>query len=686
MKTFGFKGDLYNQLGNEIQLETSSIREVWTALFALYPNFQRYFVDKTLSGTDYLFIDQDGVTFESFCMDVVLPKFHYDIVPQFQGSAGMGGMLGGFAGNALMGYGMQKLTDKLTPKEESEGEEYEIITTQSHLYNQNENKVEQGTPIPLVYGQLRVGSLIINSNISNYDYNFDTAQVDNVSQVLSLPNIDSFNFLREGHSLNANNLRGDNYDSSEIEPINSPSDEDPTKNPKYGRLSPGQAKPYSAEQGNLSYHDDFHQSRSNGGEAKVYGPGSSLSPSSNEVGQSPNNNSVKPACFPPVGNKDSNYRPQGQNEKCFILDGSPIGTAKVGPRGNYRKLESLAIYRSLDLLCEGPIAGLAMPITEPSRYIITDGVGSFSNDHGEVSLPLTTTYSNTILNTNNAKFADIQFDPAINHFNNISNKSTTLSFQEGSVFDEEGVETIVPIAGNNYPANLNNYKISANRRADSRGLYIKMPAAVASESASSGGIDFGSVSPYTFIYHYNNTTALTEYPQFSSPYFNLFVHPAWSAFFDLNVRQPLIQTFQTLEIYKNSTSVISSSFLFQNITHNINYNALTTYINEDFVSNRIFEVFIGQNPTPSLTLAMEQNPLFLHSEYLWGDDQIIGTVDSFNRETFCASRLGFNTFWHTSNNGERIEGESENSAFSESFQTTLSLKVKKLATISQMVF
>ena len=38
-----------NKLGDEIKLETSSIREVWTALFALYPKFQRYFVEKALA-------------------------------------------------------------------------------------------------------------------------------------------------------------------------------------------------------------------------------------------------------------------------------------------------------------------------------------------------------------------------------------------------------------------------------------------------------------------------------------------------------------------------------------------------------------------------------------------------------------------------------------------------------------
>ena len=644
MKTFGFKGDLHHQLGDEIKLETSSIREVWTALFALYPKFQKYFVEKSLSGTDYLFIDQDGVTFESFCMDVILPKQHYYIVPQFQGSAGVPGMgmLGAFGGNALMGYGMQKLTDKLTPKEESTGgPEYEIITTESHLYSRNENKVEQGTPIPLVYGQLRVGSLVINSNISNYDFDYKTAQIENVSQALSLPNVDSFNFLQEGKDLSRKfNLRGDNFDSSQNEGIGEYKGnfQDPSKNSPPAYRSDGSKQP-SADQGNEAYNEGYAAAAGNGGNVQSYGPSTNKARtlSDSSANKSPGGKSSKPYLFPPKGSKDGNYRPQKPTEKCFILDGAPVGVATIGNRGSYKKLESIGIYRSLDLICEGPIAGFALPISEPSSYTIQDGVGFFSNDHGSVSLPLVAEYSSTVVNTNNAKFQDVAYHGESNTLRNQSDNSFTLSFEEAIVVNELGEEETVLIAGENYPANLNNWRITANAPQDSRGLSIKTSAPLNSQEVSTGGIDYGLVTIYTYDHAAGNPRrSLGDYPDSTK---------------NLNM------AFMGTETYNHSTAHISSNYLFQTLTHIYSKN----------VYDRMVGINLNIGELYQRTDLFNSNPLYPEPTTQWGPNQVtdIANVTTFNNEIIAFSRMGFNTFWYTSDNGSFINGDSENTSFAE---------------------
>ena len=50
-------------------------------------------------------------------------------------------------------------------------------STNSFIYSNNENRAEQGIPVPVVYGQLRVGSQLIHSSIHNYDYNYDDALI-----------------------------------------------------------------------------------------------------------------------------------------------------------------------------------------------------------------------------------------------------------------------------------------------------------------------------------------------------------------------------------------------------------------------------------------------------------------------------------------------------------------------------
>ena len=68
----------------------------------------------------------------------------------------------------------------LHPKPEYNVRDIETnISTQSFLFGTNINVTQQGVPVPIGYGRLRVGSLVINSVIRNIDK--DTVQTVNVN-------------------------------------------------------------------------------------------------------------------------------------------------------------------------------------------------------------------------------------------------------------------------------------------------------------------------------------------------------------------------------------------------------------------------------------------------------------------------------------------------------------------------
>jgi len=647
MKTFIFAGELSEQLGESINLEISSMREFWNALFALNPRFEKYFIDKCLLGTEYFLIDEAGVKFESFCMDVVLPKDKYTVVPQFQAAAGIPGMgmLGAFAGNAAMGWAMQKLTDKLTPKEETGGvEEFEIIETNSHLYSKNENKAEQGTPIPVVYGQLRVGSLVVNSNISNYDFDYKTAKIRRLDDVLDLPNVESFNFLREGFDFNKKyNYR--HSDKQTIEPIaDQPSTDDSSKYSVSIPSNATAAKNFTADQGNDAYNSSYEKGQSaHGGFQQTFGPGQTLTPRRNDSSFA-QNPGLKPAVFPPRGNKDANFRPLNYTDSSFIYDGKSIG-AQVGTRGKYLKLESIAIYRSLDLICEGPIAGFALPISEPSKYSITEGIGFFSDDHGKVTLPLIANYDNTITTSDTAIFSDIKYDLTSNHLRDVNTGGTQVSFETESVIDEDGFEKELLVRGKNYPANLRNYTITANQPTDSRGFRISLPPAVLSESAQGGSTSFGTLAPYRYnhIWDYNQQVDLTDSFWFS-------IYCQGSTLFDVQ----LANFWEHINPYRGSLAFISTNSLFSLNIHDWK----PTFLKDK-------DERLGAS---DISPALDGGDMPNH-RYIWGNNQ----AKTYSRPTYSNvlvnNRLGFNCFWLASNDGNTIQGDSETTDLSDSLST-----------------
>ena len=510
MKTFLFKGDMAQKFGSSISLDVQTMREALIAFFYTQKGFKKYYLDKMSSGVTYVFIDSSNNVLENFCSDLILQDDVYEIVPNFEASGGLLGMAGNFGMNALVGYGLQKLIGDLTPVE-STGEEYEIITTNSFIYTSNENRTEQGLPIPVVYGQLRVGSLVINSNIQNYDFDHENLTIyKGAQEVSSLPNIGQFNFNEKAYEFSTSkNLRGTpthgnvylSDESDTFSRVKGRYDGDLTKKPPHTYNNKDGSKIPSAEHGNQSFNNDYSHEPGQGGHKETYGP-SLKTPRYLEDTKSSSKfdagSAAKPYLFPPEGapELDGTFRPNNHSDICISIKGrTPLSPQEhhyvlgyktktkpmmVGKRGNYQKLESIGVFRSVDVLSEGPIAGFAIPETGRSSY---NDLGYFENDNGSISLGYQSS-SEVVFVNNTATVGSVTFDD--NLPNNLSHFIDTTKFRSNGT--RTNVLTLEN-AGSGYLPNLDVNIVADGTQQNGISILIDRPSA--SESAEFGDTELG---------------------------------------------------------------------------------------------------------------------------------------------------------------------------------------------------
>ena len=432
MRKFYFKGDMAQAFGQYVELDVSTFREAIDAFDAVLKGFRAFLIRKSLSGVEYQIVAESGENYEQTSLDLLLSFNNYYIIPKPIGAGGALGFLGGMAGNFLMGYGMEWFVDQLNPVTET-GEEYEIIETNSYIYSSNENIVQQGTPVPIVYGVLRVGSLVVGSSVNNYDYNYDNATIYNFPVNLPEFNINlqkvqggNYSFINGQELTNLRNQAGVNL-GDQIRPYNA--GDSTLRQVRY--TSKAGAKAYSDDLGNNSYNSNYQSEGSKGGQRYTYGP--SVSNASSYGGGSTNvgtSEGYRPFLFPSVGHKDYEMRPASSDTPCgkrsYMDDGELVNVnisyigggansfMKVKDRGNYQKLESIGIYKSLDILCEGPIAGLANPITGYEQDIHTTSYGY----NGNLTLDLVANATTSIT------IGDLNYNNLVNHI--VSNQNPQL--------------------------------------------------------------------------------------------------------------------------------------------------------------------------------------------------------------------------------------------------------------------
>lgn len=160
MKKIFLYGELGKFLGKEWELEVDSVQE---ALWAIEANTGKL--------TSFLSENSEKFGYYTFKVDDKKLSSREELESKFSKSSKeihiMPQVAGGDVVNILiqvviavaMGFIMKALFKPPKPKEERQ--------TRSYLFSGPENTAAQGIPVPLGYGRLRVGSVVISASLRN---------------------------------------------------------------------------------------------------------------------------------------------------------------------------------------------------------------------------------------------------------------------------------------------------------------------------------------------------------------------------------------------------------------------------------------------------------------------------------------------------------------------------------------
>ena len=182
-------GEIY---GKNHKFKVNRLLEITNALEANNPGVKNYLISKFKEGLGYAFIDpknpnKEWKTAEALAearapkeihiVPTITGAFLFSLAAAFVGfavsaAATIGTFLagGGFLANLAIGVLIQGVMSLLFPVETPKPQTSESkIDMSSYIFSNLENNAVQGFPIPLLYGELRVGSNIISTNVTSED-------------------------------------------------------------------------------------------------------------------------------------------------------------------------------------------------------------------------------------------------------------------------------------------------------------------------------------------------------------------------------------------------------------------------------------------------------------------------------------------------------------------------------------
>tara|TARA_R110001632_G_scaffold109323_3_gene219513 strand:+ start:3408 stop:3983 length:576 start_codon:yes stop_codon:yes gene_type:complete len=182
----GVLGKIY---GNRHKLKVRRMSEIIPAINANNPGFKDTILSCFKSNIDYCFVDPKEPNKRYKRPEEILqkqPPKEIHIVPSIVGAgaialiggglllAGAGALVGGAVGGFLVSLGislaLQGVAMLLFPTDDPQQQKTESkIDTSSYIFSNRANNAVQGFPVPLVYGEIRVGSNIISTNIVSED-------------------------------------------------------------------------------------------------------------------------------------------------------------------------------------------------------------------------------------------------------------------------------------------------------------------------------------------------------------------------------------------------------------------------------------------------------------------------------------------------------------------------------------
>jgi len=189
-------GELATICGREHKFKVSKLLDITKALNTNNPRVKNFLISRFKEGLNYVFIDPQNPnkkweTVEQLSAAKAPEEIH--VVPAVGGAfvftaivtaatafAGFAGAAlaalgtaltsGGFLANLAIGIIIQGIMSLLFPVEAPKPQTTESkIDQSSYIFSNLENNIVQGSPIPLLYGELRVGSNIISTNVVSED-------------------------------------------------------------------------------------------------------------------------------------------------------------------------------------------------------------------------------------------------------------------------------------------------------------------------------------------------------------------------------------------------------------------------------------------------------------------------------------------------------------------------------------
>ncbi|HDR1061757.1 TPA: tail assembly protein [Pasteurella multocida] len=209
------KGELGKRFGKVHKLAVKTPAEAIRALCAIKKGFKAFLLKSEKHGIMYRFLAQkeeiEG-TPEEFQMQYGA-KTEFHLIPVFRGSK-RGGLFGLIAGAALIGLSIWNpaflglstfggtgmlanvatvpfmigaslalggISQLLTPIPKMDGPQERPENQPSYLFNGAVNTTQQGQPIPLLYGELIVGSAVVSAGLTDKDIPIDNRQEEQQS-------------------------------------------------------------------------------------------------------------------------------------------------------------------------------------------------------------------------------------------------------------------------------------------------------------------------------------------------------------------------------------------------------------------------------------------------------------------------------------------------------------------------
>jgi predicted phage tail protein len=183
-------GILAKEFKQSFSLAIKRPKEVFDAISCAHSNFRNRIAELANQGIHFtLLVDGKKMTSMEE-LSIASDNQKIDIIPVICGSgpigmivvgavvalggAAIGGVVGGLLLSVGVGLFMMGIQMMLAPKPKMERPESVVNSAkQSFLFASKANVAEQGIPVPVGYGRLRVGSAVIQSTIKSYPQGFE---------------------------------------------------------------------------------------------------------------------------------------------------------------------------------------------------------------------------------------------------------------------------------------------------------------------------------------------------------------------------------------------------------------------------------------------------------------------------------------------------------------------------------